>query len=189
MKRTAYGIAGLTALLVVSSALARAQEPAKEKTPWIHIQVNDEGEEAEKVNINLPLSLVEVAIDVAPEDALSKAHVHLDHHGLTISDLRRLWQEFRAAGEEEFVTVEKHDERVHILRRGDHIVVEVEKSAEDKEEVHVEVPISVIDALLSGEGDRLNLKDAVAQLKDQRGEIVRVNDGKSLVRIWIDEGR
>jgi hypothetical protein len=29
----------------------------------------------------------------------------------------------------------------------------------------------------------------VAQLKDQRGEIVRVNDGKSLVRIWIDEGR
>ncbi len=191
MKRPAYGIALLAALLVVLSTIANAQEPTKEKTPWIHIQVNSEGDDAEKVNINLPLSLVEVAIDIVPDEALEEAQGHLDHHGLSISDLRRLWQEFRAAGEEEFVTVEKQGERVHILRRGEHIVIEVDQTDDEtgKEEVHVEVPVAVVDALLSGEGEQFNLREAVAQLKDHRGDIVRVDDGKSRVRIWVDEGR
>jgi len=191
MKRPAYSIALLAALLVVPSGIANAQEPTKEKTPWIHIQVNTEGEDAEKVNINLPLSLVEVAIDVAPDEVLEEAHINLQHHGLSMSDLRRLWQEFRAAGDEEFVTVEKQGERVLILRRGEHIVIEVEQTDDEtgKEEVHVEVPVAVVDALLSGEGEQFNLREAVAQLKDERGDIVRVDHGKSRVRIWIDEGR
>ncbi len=191
MKRPAYGIALLATLLLVSGALANAQEPTKERTPWIHIQVIGEGDDAEKVNINLPLSLVEVAVDVAPDEALQEAHVQLDRHGLSISDLRRLWQEFRAAGEKEFVTVEKPNERLRILRRGEHIVIEVDRTDNEasKEEVRVEVPMAVVDALLSGEGEQFNLGEAVAQLKDQRGDIVRVDDGKSHVRIWVDEGR
>ena len=190
MKQTPYGIALLAALLLVPSATANAQEPSEEKSTWIHIQVNGEGDDAEKVNINLPLSLVEVAIDVAPDEALEKAQVHFDHHGLSIGDLRRLWQEFRAVGDGEFVAVEKQGERVHILRRGEHIIIEVEQTDETgREEVHVEVPVAVVDALLSGDGEQLNLREAVAQLKDQRGDIVRVDDGKSHVRIWVDEGR
>jgi len=191
MKRPAYGIALLATLLLVPGALANAQEPTKQKTPWIHVQVNAEGDDAEKVNINLPLSLVEVAVDVAPDEALQEAHVQLDRHGLSISDLRRLWQEFRAAGEEEFVTVEKQGERVNILRRGEHIVIEVDQTGEEtgKKEVRVEVPVAVVDALLSGEEEQFDLREAVAQLKDQRGDIVRVDDGKRHVRIWVDEGR
>ena len=46
-----------------------------------------------------------------------------------------------------------------------------------------------IGALLSGEGDKLNLKEAFTRLKNQRGEIVRVVDGGSQIRIWIDEKR
>ena len=43
-----------------------------------------------------------------------------------------------------------------------------------------------IGALLSGEGDKLNL-EAFTRLKDQRGKIVRVVDGGSQIRIWIEE--
>ena len=191
MKRPAYGIALLAASFLVASTFVNAQTPTKAKTPWIHIEVNGEGNDAEQVNINLPLSLVEVAVDVAPDEALEKASVHLDHHDLSIGDLRRLWQEFRAAGEEEFVTVEKEGERVHISRRGEHIIIEVDqtKDGTGTEEVHVEVPVVVVDALLSGEGEQFNLREAVAQLKGQRGDIVRVDDGESRVRVWIDEGR
>lgn len=87
--------------------------------------------------------------------------------------------------------MEKQGERVHILRRGEHIVLEVDQTDDEtgKEEVHIEVPVAVVDALLSGEGEQFNLREAVAQLKDERGDIVRVDGGKSRVRIWIDEGR
>ena len=54
-------------------------------------------------------------------------------------------------------------------------------------EVRVEVPVSLVDALLSGEGEQVNLQAAVGELMKRRGDIVRVHDEDSNVRIWIDE--
>ena len=45
----------------------------------------------------------------------------------------------------------------------------------------------MVDALFSGEGQELNLKEAISELKSLRGDIVRVDDGETKVRIWIDE--
>jgi len=47
--------------------------------------------------------------------------------------------------------------------------------------------VSLVDALLSGEGDTVNIEAAVTELKKRRGDIVRVHDEGSNVRIWIDE--
>ena len=190
MKPLAHRFAIWTALSLTPAISVMAQEPPAGGTPWIHIQVIEEGADAEKVNINLPLSLIQVALDVAPKDALSQAQVQLEQHGLSVGDLRRLWNELRDAGQEEFVTVESNEERVRVLRRGDDIVVDVEEATPEGKEgktVHIEVPVSVVDALLSGEGEELNLEQMVARLQDQRGEIVRVNEGESQIRIWIDE--
>ncbi len=193
MKPLACCFAIWTALLFTPGTLVMAQESsvtgstATAGTPWIHVQVVEEGVDGEKVSINLPLSLIQVAIDVAPEDALSQAQVQLEQHGLSVSDLRRLWNELRDAGQGEFVTVESNEERVRVLRRGDDIVVDVEEAAPEGKTVHIEVPVSVVDALLSGEGEELNLEQMVARLQDQRGEIVRVNEGESQIRIWINE--
>ena len=49
------------------------------------------------------------------------------------------------------------------------------------------MPVSLVDALLSGEGDEVNIQAAVAELQKRRGDIVRVHDSDSNVRIWIDE--
>ena len=187
MMPLAHRFAIWTALLLTPATSVMAQEPPAGGTPWIHIQVIEEGADAEKVNINLPLSLIQVAIDIAPEDALSQAQIQLEQHGLSVSDLRRLWIELRDAGQEEFVTVESNEECVSVLRRGDDIVIDVEESAREGQNVHIEIPVSVVDALLSGEGEELNLKQMVARLQEQRGEIVRVNEGESQIRIWIDE--
>ena len=196
MKPLACCFAIWTALLFTPGTSVMAQESsvtgstATAGTPWIHVQVVEEGVDGEKVSINLPLSLIQVAIDVAPEDALSQAQVQLEQNSLSVSDLRRLWNELRDAGQEEFVTVESNEERVRVLRRGDDIVVDVEEAAPEGKEgktVHIEVPVSVVDALLSGEGEELNLEQMVSRLQEQRGEIVRVNEGESQIRIWIDE--
>ena len=79
-----------------------------------------------------------------------------------------------------------------MARVGDKIRVFVEELKEDEgaesaERVQVEIPVEVVDALLSGEGEDLNLEAAVARLADQRGDIVKVEDGESRVRVWIDE--
>ena len=53
--------------------------------------------------------------------------------------------------------------------------------------VRVEIPVDVVDALLSGDGDRLNLVGALERLKERRGDLVRIIDGDERVHIWIDE--
>ena len=53
----------------------------------------------------------------------------------------------------------------------------------------IEVPVTLVDALLGGRSDRLDLKAALAELTDERGDIVTVRDGEKRVRVWIDESK
>ncbi len=187
MQKRYYLLALAAMLILVPTALQAASD-----SPWIHIEVREDGGSQTKVDLNLPLSVVQVALDVAPEKIISNGHIKIDHHGhhdLSIADLRRMWQELRDAGEAEFVTVEGEDEKVKVTRDGDTIRIDVEDRSHhgESETVHVKVPVSVVDALMSGEGNELNLRDALELLKDERGEIVRVEGGDSDVRIWIDE--
>jgi hypothetical protein len=189
MQKRYFLFALAAALIIVPTALQAASD-----SPWIHIEVREDGGSQTKVDLNLPLSLVQVALDVAPEKIISNGHIKIDHHGhhdLSISDLRRMWQELRDAGEAEFVTVEEDDEKVKITREGDHLRIDVEDRSyhgkSETETVHVKVPVSVVDALMSGDGEELNLRDALELLKNERGEIVRVEGGDSNIRIWIDE--
>ena len=56
-------------------------------------------------------------------------------------------------------------------------------------QVRIEVPVTLVDALLSGEGDRLDLQAALAELTEERGDIITVRDGETRVRVWIDESK
>lgn len=161
--------------------------PLMAQTPWIHVEVNEGGDDASHVKVNLPLSLVEVAMDAVPEKVLERGHIRLhSEEDFDVEDLRRMWNELRATGDTELVSVEKEDETVSVRRQGDRVLVNVEQG-KGNEKTLVQVPVSVVDALLSGEGQELNLKGAISALKSLRGEIVRVDDGGDKVRIWIDE--
>lgn len=54
-------------------------------------------------------------------------------------------------------------------------------------EVQVRVPVSVVDALLSGAGETLDLRAAIQELSALRGEMVQVNHPEGSIRVWIDE--
>jgi hypothetical protein len=187
MKKSAYLLATVALILLPSSLLH-----AESGSPWIHVQVREHDGSRAKVNVNLPLSVVQVAMAAAPDKIISDGHIRIDHHGhhdLSIPDLRRIWQELRDSGEAQFVEVEDDHEKVSVFREGDSIRIEIEDLDDEpeKETVNVQVPIAVIDALFSGEGDELNIGDALDLLKEQRGEIVRIEGGDADVRIWIDE--
>lgn len=200
-KSVAYGL-GVLALAVVpaSGALAQTGAPA-----WLHVRV-EEAAKGSKVHVNVPMTVVEAVLKASPEILEEHGKVKIgDHHGMTLADMRRAWKELAAAGDAELVTVESEDENVRVARKGDLVVVYVDhkpgarKAEAEPEkagkagtsdgpgEVRVEVPVSLVDALLSGEGETVNIQAAVSELKKRRGDIVRVHDEGSNVRIWIDE--
>jgi hypothetical protein len=152
----------------------RVEEPAKDT----------------RVSVNLPLSVVEAALSAAPEKIVSDGKVHLGVGGkdLKISELRNVWRELKAAGDTEIVTVEEGDEKVSVARRGELVQVRVQ-DLDSREEVHVDIPVAVVDALFQGEGESLDLKAGAAALRGLRGDIVRVKDKGTSVRVWIDEGK
>jgi hypothetical protein len=174
-------LVGMGAALAVGPAL-QAQPPS----PWLHVRVEEA--RGAKVSVNLPLSVVEVALKAAPETVIGDEKIHLGLKGrdLRLADFRKMWQELKASGDVDLVQAEDGDEKVTVTKKADLLLVRVEKAG-GREEVHVEVPAEVVDALFASEGETLNVRGALAKLQTRRGDIVRVNDKDSAVRIWIDE--
>ena len=187
MRVRMVGLAGLA--LVMTAAPGRSQPPAT-GLAWLHVRV-DEPSKRGKVTVNLPLSVVSVALEAAPEHLISDGHFkmgrnHLGDRDLKVADLRRAWAELKKSGDTEFATVEEDDQKIRIARAGDLVLVHVDKTG-GGESVRVEVPVAVVDALFSAPGDELNIRAALGELQKRRGDIVRVRDEGSTVRIWIDE--
>ena len=176
-------------VLLVALALAVAM-PLFAQTPWIHITVDETGEDNTRVNVNLPLSVVQIALAAAPEKIISHGKLHLRHvnKDVDIETFRKMWAELREAGDAEFVTIEEEDETIRVRREGDFIRIDIDgRNHGDPKQVHVDIPVTVLDALFSGDGETLNIEDALSELSKERGDIVRVDDGETKVRIWIDE--
>jgi hypothetical protein len=215
MKKTLL-ITGLAlALLAPAVSLAAAKE-AGGREPWIHVEVREGGGDRATVNVNVPFALADAALASLGDDIGS--HITFGHHNgrhahagdaaekgegesvegehggegpsISIADLRRMWKAMRDSGEADYVTVKDDNEKVHIWREGDLVRVDVEdRTGEDQgERVQIRVPVGVMDALLSGDGDQLDVRAAVDGLKDLKdGEIVRVEGGGDFVRVWIDD--
>ena len=158
--------------------------------PWLHVQVTGEDDGAENVAVNVPLSAAEPLLALVPHRILSDGQLSLAGRELPINvgAMRDLWRALMEVGDTEFVAVDGDDETVRIARVGDQITVQVEDRDEEGDEtVDIQLPIVVVDALLSGNGDALDVRAAVERLGELRGDIVRVTEDERQVRIWIDE--
>jgi hypothetical protein len=184
MNRT-WIVAGAVALGfgVAGAAGVRAQGEA---IPWLHVRVEEPSRQS-KVSVNLPLAVVEAAIKVAPEKIARDGRFQIagGSNGLSVAEMRKVWAELKNAGDIDLVTVEDQEETVKVGRKGD--LVQVRVSGKDGEEVRVDVPVGLVDAALSGEGDEIEVGALVRELRKRRGDIVQVSDKDSKVRVWIDE--
>ena len=189
-------VAGVVGMVGMGAAQARTEGAAAEATgstgapAWLHIRVDEHGKSS-KVRVNVPLTVVEAALEAAPQRIVDKGRIKIDlggrdDHDLSLADMRRIWQELKDAGDTEIVSVEQEDETVNVSRKGDLVQVRVSKP-DGKQEVHVDVPVNLVDAVLAGSGDSVDVKAVIRELRSRRGDIVRVNDADSAVRIWIDE--
>lgn len=188
-KRYGWAVAG-AALMVAGAgvALAAGQAPSKaapSAAPWIHVRVQEPRRES-SVNVNLPLGVVQAALAAAPDRVMSNGqfHVHTGHD-LSVADMRRIWSELKKAPDGEMVTVDDKDEHVRVARRGDRLEVRTDKSG--GQQVRVDMPLAVVDALFGGQGESLDMAAAITELQKIRGDIVTVHDEQDTsVHIWID---
>jgi len=187
MKRTFSAVLFALAAALWSAPAAHTAD----KAPWLHVEVTEEDDDGAKVSVNVPVSLIDIALKAVKDEDLQGGRVRIHRHrgDVELEDLRRMWAELKKAGDAEFITVEKEDESVRVERKGQRVLMHVAEryKGELKEKVRVDVPIAVVDALLGGDGESLDLTAAVRELsKVNSGEFIRVDDGKSHVRVWID---
>jgi len=174
----------LLAMLVLAMGVAGV---ASASGLWLHVRVDET--DGARVKVNVPVSMVEKAIAMLPEEHLRHGRLQLDEccEHMSPAELRELWQEIKDSPDMTFVTVEEDDESVRVWKEAGYLKVHV-LELDKNEQVDVQVPLGVVDALLSGEGDELNIEAAIRALVEQgEGELVTVSGDDEKVRVWVDD--
>jgi hypothetical protein len=181
LKRTPLFAAVLAIFFVASGLLAQER--------WFHVRVTEGGDEPTQVAVNLPLSLIEAAIKLVPEEVHKEIDVELNEVDFDLEDLRQFWAEVKDVQDATFVTVQSPDETVKIAKEGDFLVARTTEKSASGAQVDVRFPFAVLDAMFQGTGEHeLDLIGAVRALAEYGdGDIVTVDDGETRVRVWVDD--
>lgn len=173
-------------LLTASLVLLCAGLASAASKMWVHVHVEDATKE-ETVKINLPISVVETMLPMIQEKRMRDGNIRINEREFRVEDLRKAWNDIRDAGDMEFVSIEGRNGDVRIYVEGNLLLVQPERR-NDKSKVDIRIPLKVVDAMLSGKGEELNLAAAVKALRDSGvKDIITVKDEDTSVRVWIDD--
>ena len=156
--------------LIAGLFFASAAQAAQ---PMIHVSV--EGADDQDIKVQVPIAMLE-AFRPAITDALSQAS--LENHEI---DFRALWQEMKAAGPNEYVNINNGDGQITVSTTQTHLVV---NGDQDDQQFHVQVPLSLGDALFSGE--QVDFDALLATLSQLEGQdLINVNSSEAKIRVWV----
>jgi hypothetical protein len=168
-------------MLLVAGPI-RAQQDAS----WVHVRIQES--DGAQASIDLPVALVEVAMSMMEQKAGERAGTDFDvdiGEDVQVEDLRRMWNELRDAGDAQFFRSQKDGEEVRVYREGDRVFIQADG---DDKTVRVQVPVGVVDVLLEGEGETLNLVGAMRALARSGSEdVIEIREGQKTVRAWVDD--
>ena len=169
-------------VVVVLALLAPAAWGAGER--WLHIRVQEHDGDEGTVSVNVPLHLVEQFLPLIRTDDFQGGRIRIDDDEWDELDLRAVLEAVRDAPDTVFVTVRGPDENVRVAKENDFLVIRME---EDDERVQIRMPLTVVEALLSGERNELDVAAAVQALGEYTdGNLIEVDSDDSTVRIWVD---
>jgi hypothetical protein len=185
MRRSA-SFKNITLVACVALLLGATSLVAQER--WFHVHVTEGGSDPVKVSVNLPLSLIEQAVKLVPEEVDEEMQMELNDVGIDIDDLRAFWKEVRNSDDATFVTVESEDETVRVSKEGDFLIARTVTRSSEGAEVDVRFPFEVLDALFSGPEEQIDLAAAIRALAEfGDGDMVSVREGDTRVRVWVDD--
>jgi len=174
-------------VLALAAAAVLPAAPAAAADLWLHVTVDEESP-GNTVRINLPLQFVETAVRMVPAEEMRGGRIVLDDADFTAAELRELWRSLDAAGDATLVEAESADgARVTASRSEGYLLVRTVDRGRRGDRVDVRIPEAVVDALLAGPADELDLVGALRALAAHgEGELVTVDDSRSRVRVWVD---
>jgi hypothetical protein len=174
--------------IAIVGALALGLPLAASADQWVHVRVVESGKKASTVKVNVPLSLIETVAPMATREMGKEAKIKLEDKDFSRADLKKILTAVKDAPDAEFVTVESETDHVRVAKSGQNLIVKVRDQAKKSDKVTVQLPMAVVDALLSGSEDQLNIVAAIQVLgRTGSGDLVTVNDNSTTVRVWIDE--
>lgn len=176
------------AAAAVVTALLLAAAPAVADELWFHVKVDERTGERSNVTVNLPFSIVQLALPLIPDEAMHHGHLRMGcDRDLDARQLRALWKAVSSSPDMTFITVESEGENVRVAKDHELLLVRSDEHRAGKSHVDVRIPLNVIDALLSGDGDELDVQAALTVLAQRgEGELVSVDDSDAMVRVWVD---
>ena len=168
----------LTLVLFLGTGMAWADH-------WLHVRVSENDNDGEQVSVNIPLSVVQAILPAIETDEFHGGRIHIGRGEIDDLDLHEVLKAFKDAPDAQFVTVEGRDESVSVSKERGFLLVNVD---DDGERVRVRFPLDVVDALLSGDDDELDLLAALDALADHDGgDLVTVESDDESIRVWIDQ--
>jgi hypothetical protein len=155
---------------------------------WLHVRVVSSNAKGETVRVNVPLELAEKVLPAIDHDRLHNGKVRVGCMDCDGVDVRTIFEAVRSSKDGEFVTVQSNDADISVMKKEGMLYVHVhDKSKPKHSQVEVKVPMKVVEALLSGSKDELNITAGLHALASQGDvELVSVKDDENTIRVWLD---
>ncbi len=151
---------------------------------WLHVRVEEKGGHGEKVNVNIPLSVILAILPAIETDEFRGGRINIGRGEIEDVDLHAVLKAFKDAPDADFVTIEGRNESVRVSKERGFLLVNVDG---DGEHVRIRFPLDVVDALLSGGDDELDLLAALDALAAHGGgDLITVDSDDESIRVWID---
>ena len=173
---------GLAVFLAVA-LIAAAATPER----WLHVRIEKTDDQAEFLRVNVPLALAEKVLPAVHAGRMHEGKLTVQHVQVGGVDLRGILDAVRSLDDGEFLTIESNRQTVRVAKENGHLIARVREKGNGEERVDVKVPLVVVDALLSGDPDELNIAAALRVLSE-KGEdtFVTVTSKDKTVRVWVD---
>ncbi len=174
-------IALLFLLMLFTVSLAGASQGH-----WLHVRVNEAGEDGEKVSVNLPVSLIDAVLSNLDIDEFHNGTIRIDDAEFDREMVEAIYEAAKDAKNGVFVEIEDGEESVLVVKKGDEIHVNI---TDYDEEIKVRIPLKVVGALLSNSNDdELNISAALRELAESgNNTLVTVEGDDESIRVWVDD--
>jgi hypothetical protein len=155
---------------------------------WLHVRVISTNSKGEAVRVNVPLELAEKVLPAIDHDRLHNGKVRVGCMDCDGVDVRTIFEAVRSSKDGEFVTVQSNDADISVMKKEGMLFVHVhDKNKPKHSQVEVKVPMKVVEALLSGSKDELDIVAGLHALAGQGDvELVSVKDDENTIRVWLD---
>ncbi len=156
---------------------------------WLHVNVDDD---EDQVNINLPIALAETVawiVDFGDKPTVIK----VDNHKITVPEMREIWEVLKSEGSFTLASIKSgkkgEGDNIDIAFEGNRLVI---SGTTDDAEIDINILGDLIDALFSGEVDRLDYEACIQELKVKgvaSGYVNIKGDDGEKIRVWVDNSK